>query len=194
MKRLFVAVLPTVMLALVGCSGNPATSGPGSTPTNESPAAEAPPASNPSASPSSAAPATQCLSGRFRLVRFVGVGDKGTFGTGEGGDVTVTFNKGSYLLRGAGKEPIKLTLAGQTADLLVDGTIKGDHRVTGDRASFAVGESTGSASIRMGSSKESMTMEQVGSVLAPAGEAGIACASDALIVTLQDVRLEFGKV
>jgi hypothetical protein len=80
----------------------------------------------------------------------------------------LTFNKGSYLLRGAGKEPIKLTLAGQTADLLVDGTIKGDHRVTGERASFAVGESTGSASIRVGSSKESMT--------------------------LQDVRLEFGKV
>jgi hypothetical protein len=120
--------------------------------------------------------------------------DKGTFGTGEGGDVTVTFNRGSYLLRGAGEEPIKLTLAGQTADLLVDGTIKGDHRVAGNKASFAVGESTGSASIRMGSSKESMTMEQVGSVLAPSGEAGIACASDALIVTLQDVRLEFGKV
>jgi hypothetical protein len=193
MKRLFVAVLPAVMLALVGCSGNTATSGPESTPTSDPPAA-APTASNPGASPSSAVPATQCLSGRFHLVRFVGVGDKGTFGTGEGGDVTITFNKGSYLLRGAGKEPIKLTLAGQTADLLVDGTIKGDHRVNGDRASFAVGESTGSASIRMGSSKESMTMEQVGSVLAPDGEAGIACANDALIVTLQEVRLEFGKV
>jgi hypothetical protein len=194
MKRLFVAVLPAVMLALVGCSGNTATSGPESTPTSDPPAVGAPTASNPSASPSSAVPATECLSGRFQLVRFVGVGDKGTFGTGEGGDVTITFNKGSYLLRGAGKEPIKLTLAGQTADLLVDGTIKGDHRVNGDRASFAVGESTGSASIRMGSSKESMTMEQVGSVLAPAGEAGIVCAKEALIVTLQDVRLEFGKV
>jgi hypothetical protein len=194
MKRLFVALLPAVLLALVGCSGNPATSAPESTPTSESPAAGAPTASNSSASPSPAVPATQCLWGRYRLVRVVGVGDKGTFGTGEGGDVTVTFNKGSYLLRGAGREPIKLTLAGQTADLLVDGTIKGVHRVMGDRASFAMGESTGSASIRTGSSKESMTMEQVGSVLAPAGEAGIACAKDALIVTLQDVRLEFGKV
>ncbi|HKX13825.1 MAG TPA: hypothetical protein VJN19_01425 [Propionibacteriaceae bacterium] len=192
MKRLLVAVLPTVMLALLGCSGNSVTSGPESTPTSGSTAAGAPTASNPSASPSSAVPATQCLSGRYRLVRFVGVGDKERFGTGEGGDVTIMFNEGSYLLRGAGKEPIKLTLAGQPADLLVDGTIKGDHRVIGDKASFAVGESTGSASIRMGLSKESVTMEQVGSVLA--GEAGIACASDALIVTLQDVRLEFGKV
>jgi hypothetical protein len=31
-------------------------------------------------------------------------------------------------------------------------------------------------------------------VLAPSGEAGLACGDDALIVTLQDVRLEFGKV
>ncbi len=83
MKRLFVALLPTVMLALVGCSGNPATSAPESTPTSESPAGGAPTASSPSASPSSAVPAT-CLRGRYRLVRFVGVGDKGTFGTGEG--------------------------------------------------------------------------------------------------------------
>ncbi len=194
MKRLFVAVLPTVMLALVGCSGSPAASSPESTPTSESPVAGAPTASNASASPSSTVPTTQCLSGRYRLVRFVSVGEKGTFGTGEGGDVTVTFNKGSYLLSGAGKEPIKLTLAGQTADLLVDGSIRGDYRVMGDKASFEVGASTGSASISMGSSKESVTMEQVGSVLAPAGEAGIACANDALIVTVQDVRLEFGKV
>ena len=31
-------------------------------------------------------------------------------------------------------------------------------------------------------------------MLAPDGEAGLACANDALIVTLQDVRLELGKV
>jgi hypothetical protein len=37
-------------------------------------------------------------------------------------------------------------------------------------------------------------MEQVGTVLAPNGEAGLECGDDALIVTLQDVRLEFGKV
>jgi hypothetical protein len=57
-----------------------------------------------------------------------------------------------------------------------------------------VGESTGSATLSTGSSKESVTIEQVGSVLAPNGEASLACGNDALIVTLQDVRLEFGKV
>ena len=146
------------------------------------------------ATPPSATPVTNCLKGRYRLVRFVGVGDKGTFGTGEGGDVTVTFSNESYLLRGAGKDPIKLTLAGQTADLLVDGTISGDYRVAGDKAIFTVGESTGSATLAIGSAKESVSMPEIGGVLAPEGEAGLACADNALIVTLREVRLELGKV
>src|SRR4029450_4483692 len=94
--------------------------------------------------PSPAAPAADCLAGRYRLLQFVGVGDKGTFGTGEGGDVAVTFNDGAYWLGGAGKDPIKLTLAGQTADLLVDGSISGDYRVEGTKATFTLGEGSGS--------------------------------------------------
>ena len=37
-------------------------------------------------------------------------------------------------------------------------------------------------------------MAEVGNVLAPDGEASLACQKNALIVTLQDVRLELGKV
>ena len=146
-------------------------------------------------SPASAPPDANCLDGRrYELIRFVGVGARGTYGTGEGGDVTITFDNGSYLMRGAGKDPIKLTLAGQTADLLVDGTISGAQHVAGNKATYTVDESTGSAMLTTGSSKESVPMDQVGRVLAPNGEAGLACRDDALIVTLQDVRLEFGKV
>lgn len=75
----------------------------------------------------------------------VDAGEKGTYGTGQDGDVTMTFNDDSYLLRGAGKEPINLTLAGHNARLLVDGTISGDYRVEGDKANFTVGKSRGSA-------------------------------------------------
>jgi hypothetical protein len=134
------------------------------------------------------------LNGRYRLVRFVGVGERGTYGTGEGGDVTVTFDNDSYLLSGAGKEPIKLTLAGQTAGLLVNGTISGNYQVQGDRATFTVGQSSGSATLTVGKVKKSVPMPDVGNVLAPDGEAGVACADNALIMTLQDLRLEFGKV
>jgi hypothetical protein len=187
-RLLFVAAL---MLAVAGCSSSQSA---GDTPSPTQPTA-ATTTSNPTpAAPSSATPDANCLDGRYELIRFVGVGARGTYGTGEGGDVTITFDNGSYLMRGAGKDPIKLTLAGQTADLLVDGTISGDHHVTGNKATFTVGESTGSATLSTGSSKESVPIDQVGSVLAPNGEAGLACANDALIVTLQDVRLEFAQV
>jgi hypothetical protein len=191
MKRLLVAVAATLLLALAGCSGESAATGP-STPTSPPSEAAAPDGSSPSASTSSPM-LSDCLNGHYRLVRFVGVGEKGAYGTGQGGDVTVTFDNGSYRLRGAGKDPIKLTLAGQNAGLLVDGTIGGSYQLQGDRASFTVGESTGSATLQVGPAKKSLPISQVADVLAQEGEAGLACANDALIVTLQDLRLELGR-
>lgn len=192
MKRLVVAVLATVLLALAGCSDDSAASAP-STPSSAPPAAAAPHNPSPSAS-TPATPVSQCLNGTYRLIRFVGVGEQGTYGTGQGGDVTVTFNNGSYVLRGAGREPIKLALAGQTAGLLVSGTISGDYRLDGDRASFTVGQSSGFATLQIGRVKKSVPLAEAANVLAPDGEATLACAADALIVTLQDLRLELGKV
>jgi hypothetical protein len=192
MKRPFVALAAILLLALAGCSGESAASGP-STPTAPPSPAASPDASSPNPATSASA-VSKCLSGRYRLVRFVGVGEKGTYGTGQGGDVTVTFDNGTYLLRGAGKNPIKLTLAGQNAGLLVNGTVAGDYQLQGDRASFTVGESTGSATLQVGPVKKSLPISEVANVLAPDGEAGLSCANDALIVTLQDVRLELGKV
>jgi hypothetical protein len=192
MRRLLLVAVAALMLAVAGCSSGQS---PGDTPSSRQPETSATTSdAAPTAPPSPATPAADCLDGRYRLVRFVGVGDKGTFGTGEGGDVAVTFNDGAYILRGAGKDPIKLSLAGQTADLLVDGSIGGDYRVEGTKATFTLGDGTGSATLSVGSSKESVSMAQVGNVLAPDGEAGLSCANDALIVTLQDVRLELGKV
>jgi hypothetical protein len=188
--RQLLFVVAALMLAVAGCSSSPSASDTPS-PTQPTGATTSDPAP---AAPSSATPDVNCLDGRYELIRFVGVGARGTYGTGEGGDVTITFDNGSYLMRGAGKDPIKLTLAGETADLLVAGTISGDHHVAGNKATFTVGESTGSATLSTGSSKQSVRIDQVGSVLAPNGEAGLACANDALIVTLEDVRLEFGKV
>ena len=188
MKRLVVATLATLLLGLAGCSSDSAASSPTSPEASASPHLSGPSTQSPSMSVS------ECLSGQYRLVRFVGVGEKGTYGTGQGGDVTVAFNNGSYTLRGAGKDPIKLMLAGQTAGLLVNGTVSGDYQLEGDRARFTVGESTGSATLRLGRVKESLPISDVANVLAPDGEATLACADNALIVTLQDVRLELGKV
>jgi hypothetical protein len=194
MKRLFVAVLATLLLALAGCSGDSAASAPTSMPSSAPPASAASAAASPSGSTSPAVPGGQCLSGSYRLIRFVGVGEQGTYGTGEGGDLDVTFDNGSYLLRGAGAEPIRLTLAGQTARLLVNGAISGEYQLQGDRANFTVGQSTGNATFRVGKIKKSVPMSEVGNVLAQNDDAGLSCANNALVVTLDDIRLEFGKI
>ena len=188
MRRLFFVVVAALMVAVAGCSSSPSA---GNTPSPNQPTSSAA-ATTPT--PATAAPDATCLNGLYQLMRFDGVGDRKRYGTGEGGDVTITFADGSYLLHGAGKDPIKLTLAGLNADLLVNGTISGDHRVTGNQAILTVGESTGSMTLSKGWLKESVPMEQVGSVLATNSEAELGCANDALILTLQDVRLEFGKV
>jgi hypothetical protein len=188
MKRLVVAILAILLLGLAGCSSDSAASSPTSPEASASPQLSGPSTQSPSI------PVSECLSGQYRLVRFVGVGEKGTYGTGEDGDVTVTFNNGSYTLRGAGKDPIKLMLAGQTAGLLVNGTVSGDYQLDGDRARFTVGEGTGFATLSVGGVKKSLPISEVANVLAPDGEATLACANNALIVTLQDVRLELGKV
>ena len=193
MKRLCIAALTTLLVALAGCSGDSA-SGPTPIPSSEPPAAAPPATVGPSASPIPAGPVNECLSGRYRLVRFAGVGERGGYGTGEGGDVTVTFNNGSYLLSGEGKEPITLSLPGPTAGLLVDGTISGNYQMQGDRATFTVGQSNGTATLSFGRLKKSLPMSQLGNVLASDGEAGVACANNELIVTLGYIRLDFVRV
>ena len=192
MRLLSVVAVAALLFSVAGCSSSPSAS---STPSPTQPTSSGP-ATTPTlaATPATAAPDATCLNGRYQLVRFDGVGDRKKYGTGEGGDVTITFADGSYLLHGAGKDPIKLTLAGLNADLLVNGTISGDHRVTGNQAVLTVGESSGSMTLSKGWLKESVPMEQVGSVLATNSEAELACANDALLLTLQDLRLEFGKV
>ena len=193
MRRLCIAVLTTLLVALAGCSGDSA-SGPTPIPSSEPPAAAAPATVGPSTSPIPAVPVNECLSGRYRLVRFAGVGERGSYGTGEGGDVTVTFNNGSYLLSGDGKEPIKLSLPGPTAGLLVDGTISGNYQVQGDRATFTVSESSGTATLTFVGLKKSLPMSQFGDVLASDAAAGVVCANNELTVTLQYIRLEFRKL
>jgi len=193
MNRLFIAVLTTLLVALAGCSGDSA-SGPTPIPSSEPPAAAAPATVGPSTSPIPAVPVNECLSGRYRLVRFAGVGERGGYGTGEGGDVTVTFNEGSYLLSGEGEEPITLSLPGPTAGLLVDGTISGDYQVQGDRSTFTVSGSSGTATLTFGRLKKSLPMSQFGDVLASDAAAGVVCANNELTVTLQYIRLEFSKL
>ena len=88
------------------------------------------------------------------------------------------------MLRGAGEDPIKLTLAGQTADLLVGGTIGGDYRARATERPSRWARALGSATLTVGSSKASVSTADVGKVLAPMARPDCPARMTRLIVTL----------
>lgn len=192
MSRIAALVGSALLIVLAGCSNDPAP-----------PAATDPPSvsttAEPSAAPSTPTPSTAvdadaCLQGRFTLARFVGVGASDTYGTGEGGDVQVEFDDGRYRLTAAGEDPILLTLAGQTGQLLVDGRVTGTYKTNGSKATFTVGDTSGQASLDVDGQKRTLTMDDIANVLAPKGTAVLACSDAGLVVALPAVRLEFDPI
>ena len=144
------------------------------------------------ATPGGVTPASDCLTGTYRLARFVGAGGN-TYGTGEGGDITVAFGPGTYELKGAGKKPVTVTLAGQQGSLLVAGTISGGYRAEGDKADFTIQQATGSATVTAVGQTRKLTMDDIGNVLGLRGSGTLACSPKLLTVTLANVRLELEK-
>ena len=190
------ALVATVGLA--GCSGGPevAATSPAPAPAGSASHSSAPTAS---AAPSSPGPgatlATEaCLSGRYRLVRFVAAGASSTYGTGQGGDVTVAFDDGRYTLTGAGREPVVVTLGGQTGELVVDGSSTGTYARQDSVATFTPRSATGGGTLRAGSGgpAQQLTMAQVDNVLGLTGD-GRACTAQAMTLTLAAVRLELAR-
>ena len=187
MKRALLAVLTATVLATAACSGSDA-------PTPDESVSSAPPAPPASTEPSAeASPAFDCLTGTYRLARFVGVGDKATYGTGQGGDVTVTFDDGQYDLVGKGQRPITVNLAGSAAQLTIDGTVEGTYRPDGAEMAFTVGKATGQGTLKAGTERRTLPMASIAQVIAPSGKATLACPKNTLLIALPAVRLEFER-
>jgi hypothetical protein len=193
-------VLCGLLLAATACSvrtpptqPTPSATAESATPQSTATPGDATPAESSAPTPGSVTPASSCLSGNYRLARFVGVGGNATYGTGEGGDITVAFGPGSYELKGAGKKPVTVTLAGQQGSLLVAGTISGGYRAEGDKADFTIRHATGSAKVTAAGQTRTLTMDDIGNVLGLTGTSTLACSPGLLVITLDHVRLEFEK-
>lgn len=182
--------LAVALLATAACSGNPAPA-----PTRSGPPAPAitpaAPASTQTSDPGT--PAGECLTGSYRLDRFVGAGASQTYGTGAGGDVTLSFSERGYTLKGAGQDPIRLTLAGGTGDLLVNGAVRGSYTGSGAAYDFTVGDSDGTATVQVAGQRQSLRMAEVASVLAPDGKATVACDPPKIILLFTTIRLELSR-
>ena len=189
MSRVATAAVVAVLFSVTACTG---TSDSG----NDKPSttAPSPPAvTSGASSPTVTAPATDCLSGRYRLARFVAVGDNSTYGTGEGGDVAVDFDDPNYTLTGAGKDPVTLTLAGQQGRLTVDGTIDGSYSVDGSKVTFTAKDAQGSARLTAGGQSSTLTMDEVSKLMAPKGTAVAACANAKVALAFESIRLELER-
>jgi hypothetical protein len=201
-RTLGAAVALGAALGLSACSGSGsgggggsvATPAPAGSSTSASPAASPGEIPSPSPSPIATLPAARCLSGRYALVRFVAVGAQ-TYGTGQGGDVSVTFTDGRYTLKGAGRKPVVVTVGGQTGNLTVDGEAKGGYRLKGATATFTDGSATGSGTLDNGSGGDAqkLSMKQVNSVIGLSGDGQVACTAQAMTITLNAIRLELAR-
>lgn len=194
-------VLPTAVLAagavlgLTACSATPASDGSASPAPAASPATPSADSPSLSSSPSSSLatlPATRCLTGRYALVRFVAASGQ-TYGTGQGGDLTVTFDDGDYTLAGSGEKPMQITLAGSTADLRVDGRASGTYALDSTTATFKAGKTSGSGTVELGGRSQRLSMDQVTNVIGLAGKSEVACTADAMTLTFTRVRLELAR-
>jgi hypothetical protein len=206
MRRVLGGLVAMGLLATGACSGDEPNPAPTdlSTPDSTS-AASSPESTNASGSATGQSSATaECLRHRYRLLRFIAIGGAETYGTGKGGDVHVTFTnqtatdggraEQSYLLEGRGQDPIRLTLAGTTGQLTVDGTIQGTYELRGSQATFTPTASEGSATLKAGGRTEKLTMTEVAAIAAPRGSAAVACTDNTLTLTAQSVRFEFDRV
>jgi hypothetical protein len=189
-------VAAMAMLVLAGCSGGGAEAPP-STPAAPAPSASAalPSAASSTSTGTSTAliPGANCLTGTWRLVRFIGLGEQSTYGTGQGGDVIVTFDDGRYDLVGKGQRPITVNLAGESARLTINGTAEGTYQPNGGQMSFTVGRTTGQGTLQSGSQRETLPMASIVQVIAPRGTATLACPENVLLIALPTVRLELER-
>lgn len=196
MKKLCLAATAALSLILVGCSGDPAPPAPAG---SSAPPASAAPSAEPSAEPSvestTAAPAADCLDGRYHVTTFKAVGADQSTARGKGGDLTLSFDDGSYVMQSKGKDPASITVSGETGELVLDGKVVGSYQSAGgSKVKFTAGKSSGSAKVRDAKGKErSLSLAQVAAVLAPTGEATATCDGDKLTLKTERLTLDLKK-
>ena len=166
-----------VLAAGAGCSAEPV---PGPT---AAPASSAEPAPPPSVA--------DCLSGRYQVVRLARTsGD----GSGEGGDLTATFEAGGFVLTGAGQDAVRVTVGGPDAELVVAGSIRGSYTGVGTTGTYAIAGTDGSAKITAGLLRRTVPMSEVAEVLAPEGGGTLACTETELTMTSSASRVDLRRL
>ncbi len=174
-----VALVAVICTGAAGCSAEPV------------PEPTAAPASSAEPAPAPSPSVADCLSGRYQVVRLARTsGD----GSGEGGDLTATFEAGGFVLTGAGQDPVRVTVSGPDAELMVAGSIRGSYTGAGTTGTYAIAGTDGSAKITAGLLRRTVPMSEVAEVLAPEGGGTLACTETELTMTSSASRVDLRRL
>ena len=198
MSRLAGLVAAGSLIVLAGCTdGPPSPAAGGTAPVPASPTSAGTPSAHAKAKSTTTkttpVPGSECLRGTWRLVQFTSHGGWYDFGTGRGGDVTIAFSKRGYTVVGNGKKPMRVKRAGVSADLLIDGTVKGTSAPDGKVMAFKIGHAIGKATVVYGNERQALPMASVAEMVAPTGKARLSCSEKVLAITLDSVRLQLKR-
>ncbi len=199
MRRLAGVVAAGLLIVLAGCTdGTPSPTGGSTDPGPGGSTSAATPSRHATAKSTTTkpvkVPGAECLRGTWRLVQFTSHGGWYDFGTGRGGDVTIAFDKGRYTVAGNGKKPMRVNRAGESADLWIDGKVKGTSAPDGKAMVFKIEAATGKATVEYGGARQALPMSSVAEMIAPTGTARLACSQkDGLAITLDSVRLKLKR-
>lgn len=173
---------PAAVVLVAGCSGaTPATTGatPPASPTTAG-VPSTPAASTPEQTPTKAA---TCPAGAYSLASMKATGVNGAVGSGTGGDLKVTFTDGKYQITGQGKEPVQLSIAGQSGSLFFDGSLDGTYSGASNSLTFAYTSGSGTVRLQSNGKSQSLTIPQLAKVLAPQGKGSAVCSAASATVT-----------
>jgi hypothetical protein len=98
----------------------------------------------------------------------------------------VTFTDGSYRLKGAGRQPMAMTVSDKAAgDLYVKGSIAGSYDTSGSVRTFAVNSAKGTAYVTNDEGKAQIDFAQLAKVIGLQGEFAVACGGGRLALASQ---------
>jgi hypothetical protein len=191
LNRLCGTVAVALSLTLAGCSARPEAPAPPPAATS-APASVQPTTPGPAPETGPTGPAPDCLDGGYRVEEFRATGADGSTAAGAGGDLTMTFDAGAFVMASKGTDPATITIAGDTDELVLNGELTGSYeRADGDQVRFTFGEGTGTAQLRDAKGVErAISVKQVARVLAPAGEATVTCGADELTLENEQLTLQ----
>lgn len=184
---------PAAALLIAGCASAtpPATTG-ATAPASVTTAAvtSAPATSTPEQTPTAIA---NCPTGVYSITSLKATGLNGTIGSGTGGDLKVAFTDGKYRITGQGKEPVKLSIAGQSGSLFFDGSLDGTYSGAASGLTFAYTSGSGTVKLESNGKSQSLSIPQLAKVLAPTGKGSAECSAGTATVTGGGVTFDLSR-